>query len=139
MHHLIRNIEQPYKWALMGRPPLRKWSEGRVVLLGDAAHPTLPFLAQGAAMAIEDGFMVGRAVELMCHDIPTALRRFEDARVQRCAEIVQHSSEQARRFHNPELADARGAAAYVGREWSEARIKERYDWLFKYQVDRVPL
>ncbi|MGV3654958.1 MAG: FAD-dependent monooxygenase, partial [Noviherbaspirillum sp.] len=50
VHELIRHIGVPFKWALMARDPLQRWSEGRVTLLGDACHPTLPFLAQGAVM-----------------------------------------------------------------------------------------
>jgi salicylate hydroxylase len=48
IHTIIRNIDQPYKWALLGRAPLPRFSRGRATLLGDAAHPTLPMLAQGA-------------------------------------------------------------------------------------------
>jgi salicylate hydroxylase len=51
---IARNIDTPYKWALLGREPLDHFAEGRVCVMGDAAHPTLPFLAQGANMALED-------------------------------------------------------------------------------------
>ena len=59
---MIDNIATLYKWALMGRAPLERWNVGRVSLLGDACHPTLPMLAQGAAMALEDGFVLARAL-----------------------------------------------------------------------------
>ena len=52
---IVRNIDTPFKWALLGRQPLDHFAEGRVCVMGDAAHPTLPFLAQGANMALEDG------------------------------------------------------------------------------------
>ena len=55
------------------------------------------------------------------------------------ARVVQGSAENARRFHNPELADAAGAAAYVAREWAEDRIRARHDWLFDYRADEVPV
>ena len=58
VHEMIRRIETPYKWALMVRGPMPRWSKGRVTLLGDACHPTLPFLGQGGVMAIEDGYIV---------------------------------------------------------------------------------
>ena len=54
---IVDAIDIPDKWAMLGREPLEHWSAGRVSLLGDACHPTLPFLAQGANMAIEDGMV----------------------------------------------------------------------------------
>src|SRR5712691_2928235 len=58
VHALIHNIEVPYKWAMMVREPMQGWTKGRVTLLGDACHPTLPMLAQGAVMALEDGLIL---------------------------------------------------------------------------------
>ncbi len=134
---LIRSIPQPFKWALMGREPMAEWSRGRVTLLGDACHPTLPFLAQGAAMAIEDGAMLARCLADDRAHPAEALRRYQNARVERTSRIVRGSAENARRFHNPALASAEGAVAYVDREWNEARVRERYHWLFDYKVDEV--
>lgn len=138
VHALVRNIDVPYRWALMARPPLGTWTNGLVTLLGDASHPTLPFLAQGAVMAIEDGFILGRSLAEV-DDVGDALHRFEAARIVRTTKIVEKSTENGRRFHNPELASATGAAEYVDLEWSPERVKERYDWLFKYRVDEVPV
>jgi salicylate hydroxylase len=135
---MIGAIETPYKWALMLRSPLPRWTEGRVTLLGDACHPTLPMLAQGAVQAIEDGYVLGRALA-ESDDVETGFRRYERARKSRTDRMVEGSAENAKRFHNPELADPVGAQAYVEREWAEERVKERYDWLFGYQVDTVPL
>jgi salicylate hydroxylase len=138
VHELIRNLEVPYRWALMARPPLDTWTRGLVTLLGDASHPTLPFLAQGAAMAIEDGFVLSRALTEI-DDVRQALSRYEAARLARTSRIVEKSTENGRRFHNPELASATGAAAYVEREWTAERVRERYHWLFDYKVDEVSL
>jgi salicylate hydroxylase len=137
VHELISHIDVPYKWALMARPPLRRWSVGRVTLLGDACHPTLPFLAQGAVMAVEDGYLFGRCVEQYEDDLELALTRYEQARIERTTSIVLRSTENGRRFHNPALASADGAAAYVDREWAEEKVRERYDWLFRYNVDGI--
>ena len=135
---MISAIEVPYKWALMTRAPLPQWSVGRVSLLGDACHSTLPFLAQGAVMAIEDGFILARS--LAAHaDASVALAQYQAARIERTTRIVEGAAANAQRFHNPELAHSAGARAYVEREWNEARVKERYEWLFTYDVTTVPV
>ena len=135
---MIDAVDVPYKWALMTRAPLPQWTKGRVSLLGDACHSTLPFLAQGAVMAIEDGFILARALAAH-HDAATALKRYEAARIERTTRIVEGAAANAKRFHNPELAHSAGARAYVEREWNDARVKERYEWLFTYDVTAVPV
>ena len=60
---MIDRIETPYKWAMMIREPMEAWSKGRVTLLGDACHPTLPFLGQGGVMSIEDGYVVAACLD----------------------------------------------------------------------------
>jgi salicylate hydroxylase len=138
IHTIIRNVAEPYKWALLGRAPLTRFSHGRVTLLGDAAHPTLPMLAQGANMAIEDGMVLARCCSAY-RDAETALTRYEHARVERTAKLVLGANESAKRFHNPALANAQGARAYVDEQWSEAGVKQRYDWIFEYDATSVAI
>ncbi|HSX93310.1 MAG TPA: FAD-dependent monooxygenase [Hydrogenophaga sp.] len=137
VQRIIRAIDQPYQWALLGREPMPVWSKGRATLLGDACHPTLPFLAQGAMMAIEDGVVLAHCLAASPQDPAGAFRRYESLRQERTARIVRGSADNARRFHNPELAHAEGAAAYVEREWTPEQVNRRYDWLFSYDATRA--
>jgi salicylate hydroxylase len=134
---IIRNIDTPFKWALLGRDPLPHFASGRVCLLGDAAHPTLPFLAQGANMALEDAVVVARCLDAF--PVTEALRHFEAARLERTAAIVRGSSDNTKRFHNPALADPAGAADYIEREFAPDKIRQRYDWLYEYDALSVPV
>lgn len=131
---LIRNIPVPYKWALMVRPPMDRWTVGRVTLLGDACHSMVPFLAQGAVMAIEDGYILARCLTERKGDVAERLLRYENARRERTRHAVEGSAGNIQRFHNPALADPAKAREYVDREWAGQRIAERYEWLFRYDV-----
>ncbi len=83
---LIGHASQIIKWGLYDRQPLPSWSTGRVTMLGDAAHAMLPFLGMGAAMAIEDGYILARALEMEPY-IANALQRYEKARQPRTEEV----------------------------------------------------
>jgi salicylate hydroxylase len=135
---IIRNIDTPYKWALLKREPLDHFAEGRVCVMGDAAHPTLPFLAQGANMALEDAIIIARCLDAF-DDVPQALRHYEQARLERTAAIVRGSSDNTKRFHNPALGDAAGATAFVEREFAPAKIAQRYNWLYEYNALTVAI
>ena len=135
---IARNIDIPFKWALLGREPLDHFADGRVCVMGDAAHPTLPFLAQGANMALEDAIVVARCLEAY-DDVADALRHYESARLTRTAAIVRGSADNTKRFHNPALGDAAGAAAYVDREFQPEKVAQRYDWLYEYDALTVPI
>src|SRR5262245_28157120 len=139
VHALIGNIPVPYKWALMVRAPMERWTLGRVSLLGDACHSMVPFLAQGANMAIEDGFILARALTEGREPIQERLFRYENARRERTRRAVEGSAANIQRFHNRALADPIKAREYVDREWAGAPIAERYEWLFRYDVTRVEI
>jgi salicylate hydroxylase len=136
---VIRNIEVPYKWALMVHEPLPRWSVGRVTLLGDACHSTLPFLAQGAAMAIEDGCVLARSAERDADDLAAAWQRYQAARLERTAAMVRGAAEQTFRLHNQSLADPTTAEDHVKREYEEQQVRDRMDWLYSYDAPGVPI
>ncbi len=138
IHAMIRSVDVPYKWALFARPPMPAWTSGRVTLLGDACHSMLPMLAQGAVTALEDGYVLARCIEKYGVQ-PEALHRYEAVRRERANKAVSGSAENAKRFHNPDLAHAAGAEAYVTREWQEEKVKQRYEWLFTYDATTVPV
>lgn len=136
VQRIIAAVETPMKWALMLRSTMTTWSSRRVTLLGDACHPTLPFLAQGACMAIEDGVVLARA--LAAHDsLCDALNRYEEVRIPRTTAVVEGSAANAGRFHNEMLSDPSAASTYVDQEWSEGNVAARYDWLFEYDALEV--
>ena len=93
VHTMIRHIDTPYKWALMVRGPMPHWSKGRITLLGDACHPTLPFLGQGGVMAVEDGYILAACLAKYFDDPATAFARYEDARRERTATVVRKAQE----------------------------------------------
>ena len=89
-------------------------------------------------MAIEDAMILARCLAHHA-DIPTALRAYEAARLERTAAIVRGSNDNAKRFHNPALTQADTAVAYIDREWTPEKVRDRYDWLYDYDALTVPV
>ena len=105
------NKKNLYKWGLFDRPPMAQWSIGRITLLGDACHPTLPFMAQGAAMAIEDAAVIAGCLN-QTQDPTSAFLHYEKLRKKRTAMIQQLSRRNAKVFHLKGIAAwARNRAA----------------------------
>ncbi len=134
VHAIIENIDTPFKWALMVRPPMDRWTKGRITLLGDACHPTLPFLGQGAVMAIEDAYVVAACLKKYLGDPATAFARYEHLRRDRTAMVVRKSHENRREAFSPALTNKDEVAASVAREWQQVRVRERLDWLYAYDA-----
>ncbi|MGH6767924.1 MAG: FAD-dependent monooxygenase [Xanthobacteraceae bacterium] len=103
---LFSHTERCYKWALYDRDPLPQWTKGRVTLLGDAAHPMLPYLAQGAAQAIEDGYVLADRLSQHRNDPQAALHAYEQARLPRTARVQLHARERGK-INNATSAFAR--------------------------------
>ena len=96
---LLERVERCFKWGLFDRDPLPHWGRGRVTLLGDAAHPMLPFLSQGAASAIEDGYVLARELAHAPLDPGSALAAYEAERRPRTARIQLAARAQGEIFH----------------------------------------
>jgi len=114
-----------YRWSLFYRPPIDKWSTRRVTMLGDAVHATLPYLAQGAAMAIEDGAVLTRALATT-DDTAAALALYERNRIERTSKIVKGSGGNRTLFHMSDQTKLR--EAFANRDEGKARN----EWLYSY-------
>lgn len=138
---IIHATPRAMKWALHDRDPLPFWSKGRVSLLGDAAHPMLPFMAQGAAQAIEDGFILGRCLKDQPDDPAAALGRYERNRLERTAWVQQGSRKNETLFHlaEPEAVAARNARIQGEVDANPEAVQPDQSRLFGYDPVNDPL
>lgn len=132
---LLEQAEAHYRWALFDRAPLNQWVEGRVALLGDACHPMLPFMAQGAVQAIEDGYVLARCLAQQ-GDYSHALTNYFDARHDRTARVQASARANMGMFHQRSMA---GKLKTFGPMWLVDKIKpdladERLAWLYGHDV-----
>jgi 2-polyprenyl-6-methoxyphenol hydroxylase-like FAD-dependent oxidoreductase len=128
MKALLGLMDLERRWAISDRDPIRHWHKGRTVLLGDAAHPTLQSLAQGACMAIEDGVCLAEAIEATGGDFETAFRRYEAARVVRTARVQLDSRSLWEFYHAAGIArDVRGLTVA---DWTEEHMFNCLAWLY---------
>jgi salicylate hydroxylase len=118
------------KWALYDRAPSANWGSGPVTLLGDAAHPMLPFLAQGAAMAIEDAFVLAAALARLPDDPARALRDYERQRQPRTARVQRAARRNDLVYHlgGPAAVVRDAALAALGGR----RLLAQYDWIYRW-------
>jgi salicylate hydroxylase len=115
-------------WPLFDRPELQNWSAGSVTLIGDAAHPMLPFLAQGAAQAIEDGWALGVAARRHPQDLAAAFLDYERMRRSTAERVQRDSRRQGMIYHLGQPAAALRDLAM--RTLGTQRLLARYDWLY---------
>ena len=127
---LLALPERWLKWPLYDRPPRPQRGRGAMTLLGDAAHPMLPFLAQGAAMAIEDAAVLAGSLAAAPDDAPAALRRYEQARAARTARVQRAARRNNMVYHLPWPAAAARDFA-MGRMGNE-RLLAHYDWIYDW-------
>jgi 2-polyprenyl-6-methoxyphenol hydroxylase-like FAD-dependent oxidoreductase len=121
------------RWATADREPIAQWNFGKVTLLGDAAHPTLQYLAQGACMAMEDAVTLGEALRVKDNDFSKAFELYQRSRVARTARIVLSAREMGRIFH------AKGVERMVRNGLWKDRSPERFydamEWLYSWKAE----
>jgi salicylate hydroxylase len=131
VQELIAQPERWQRWALHDLPPLGRWGDGPVTLLGDAGHPMLPFLAQGAAMAIEDAAVLAASMARTPDDIAGAMRRYERARRRRTRRAQRGARRNSRAYHT------RGPEAVLRnlylRVFGGKMLLRSYDWLYAWR------
>lgn len=136
---LFRATERCYKWAILDRDPLERWSVGRVTLLGDAAHPMLPFLAQGGAMAMEDGFVLAECLRRRAADMPSALREYESLRRDRATRVQLGSRARSDMCQvvSPLTTLRRDLGFLFNQLFNPGAAIQKADWIYSYDVARL--
>ena len=133
---LIAGTEAVYKWALFDRPPLATWTRGRVTLLGDAAHPMLPFRGQGAGQSIEDGLVLARCLAAHRADPVRGLEAYAGGRQARTVALQAASRDAGRELQLDDPAEVAARNTRL-RADPDAQIAG-HDWLWGYDAERAP-
>ena len=131
---LIRKPTSWKRWTIADRDPVLKWGEGRYTLLGDAAHPMLQYMAQGACMAMEDAVTLREALKVTDRNVEQAFRLYETKRIPRTGRVVLSAREMGRIFH------ADGVERLIRNSWWKDRSPQHYydaiEWLYGWSVDK---
>jgi 3-hydroxybenzoate 6-monooxygenase len=126
VRELLQKIETWRMWVLCDREPVKNWSAGRVTLLGDAAHPMLQYLAQGAGQAIEDAVVLGEALRSTQGDVQEAFQRYQQARYLRTGRVqltarfygdIYHAAGVTRELRNTMFQSGQESAGFAGLKW----------------------
>ena len=134
IQRLIENADTLHRWALFERKPLSRWTDGRVALMGDAAHPMLPFLAQGAAMAVEDAWVLAEVIAG-----GQDLSKYQKRRLPRTSKVQAASRANMGLFHKRSRA---AQLATYGPMWMAGKlapniVHRRMDWLYGYDAAKI--
>lgn len=125
---ILSQVGAAHLWALFLHPVAMRWHRGSLALLGDAAHPTLPFMAQGACLALEDAWVLADCLD---KGGLAGLNRYQDQRLPRARRVVAAAAGNARKFHlkGPVRWAAQAALTLAG-----SRLAPRYDWIYGHDV-----
>lgn len=132
---IIEQGESFFRWALFDRPPLRRWVDGRMCVLGDAAHPMLPFVAQGAVMAMEDAWMLKSCLKAS-RSVVEALKIYQARRHARATHVQALSRQNATTFHhrNPVKRLMTYGPMWLAGNILPEIVHQRMDWIYGYDV-----
>ncbi|WP_298847730.1 FAD-dependent oxidoreductase [uncultured Ruegeria sp.] len=127
---ILSKVAEVKLWALFLRPVAQSWQNGRLVLLGDAAHPTLPFMAQGACLALEDAWALVRSFDDQS-GVTSALAAYETTRRPRAQQVVAAAGANAHNFHlrGPARLAAQCALMVAG-----GQLSRRFEWIYSHDV-----
>ncbi len=135
VHRLLDAVETLYLWGLFRHPVAKNWVGENVALLGDAAHPTLPFMAQGANMALEDAWVLAKQLDA-APDIAQGLTAYQAARHGRATRVIAAANGNAWKYHlkpGPVRAAAHLGLRMMGR-FAPNRMLHQFDWLYAHDV-----
>ena len=137
IENLIENIDGDhlYKWALYDRAPLPEWCQGRVIIMGDAAHPMLPFMAQGAAQAMEDGYALADIFGALKDNPYLVKDTFEFDRIDHVSGVQAMASSNMKTFHRAcGLGHLSYLPMWLGGRLAPGLIKKRFDWIYSFDT-----
>jgi salicylate hydroxylase len=136
LRDILGRVRETYLWGLFRHPVANHWHNDRVVIIGDAAHPTLPFLAQGANLAIEDGFVLARCCD-ETEDLDAALAQFQTQRKGRVSRAIDAANANARNYH---LSGIKRRVAHTGLKTlglvAPNAFLKRLDWLYGFDATK---
>ncbi len=137
---LDRVIEPVHRWALHDRPPMKTWSRWRVALLGDSCHAMLPFMAQGACQAIEDGAILSRLLaDSSAEDVPSTLATYGRIRYPRAATFQRRSWKNATTYHLPDGPQQRARDEALAAAATDGDERDPFEWVYGYDALTVDL
>ena len=133
--NLMSGAQDIGKWGLFRHPVATKWFGENLALLGDAAHPTLPFMAQGAVMAVEDAWVLAASLD-GTESLGAGLAAYQAKRVERVAKIVDTASKNAWRYHLsfPPLRFAAHSVMRLGGAVAPRKMMAQFDWIYRHDV-----
>ncbi|MFX0541142.1 FAD-dependent monooxygenase [Roseovarius sp. S4756] len=132
---MLTKVESVGKWGLFRHPVAPVWGQGRFAILGDAAHPTLPFMAQGASLALEDAWVLAASLD-DAPDLPAALGAYQAARQDRARRVVEAANGNAWKYHitfKP-LRVAAHLSLKLGSALAPRRMMGQFDWIYGHDV-----